>query len=451
MKKILWFRRDFRIEDNLILSYGGEVLPIFIFDTQILQDLSKEDKRLSLIFTYVLELKERLKAKDLDLKIFYADPLDLFSKLVEEGYSEVLASGDYDSYAKERDRAVSHKLRFRYLHDTYIFRPDEVLKEDKTPYLVFTPFYKKARQLLENKDLSASVFSPSKLQKSSFETITALAKDGTSKELPIALESIGFKAQDLKVKPAHKLLENFLPKLQEYTQKRDYLNEEATSALSVALRFGTISVREILRQVLPLRESESFVRQLIFRDFYASMLFHFPSMQTHNYKYTFNGIQDLDRFERFCEAKTGVPIVDAGVKELLCSGNMHNRVRMIVASFFTKDLLLPWQWGESFFAMHLLDYDAASNILSWQWSAGTGVDPQPYFRVFNPYLQSKKFDKDALYIKKHLPQLAHIEAKQLHNEEYLLHTDIANYVKPIVVHKEAAKQAIESFKQEMRE
>lgn len=449
MKRVLWFRRDLRVSDNMILSYGGEVLPIFIFDTQILKELPKEDKRVSLIFSYVLKLKEALKNKGLDLKIFYGDPQDIFLQLVEEGYSEVLASGDYDSYAKERDRAVSHKLRFRYLHDTYIFRPDEVLKEDASPYLVFTPFYKKARKLLESKDLAPSAFAPSKLQKNSFETITALAQNGSKKELPISLESIGFTAQELQIDSAYKLLENFIPKLAAYNEKRDYLNEEATSALSVALRFGTISVREILRRVLPLKESEPFVRQLIFRDFYASMLFHFPLMQTQNYKYTCNGIEDYELYERFCAAKTGVPIVDAGVQELLNTGEMHNRVRMIVASIFTKDLLLPWQWGEAFFAKHLLDYDAASNVLSWQWSAGTGVDPQPYFRVFNPYLQSKKFDKDALYIKKHLPQLEHLEAKNLHNEEYLLHTYIANYPKPIVVHKEAAKKAIEYFKKGM--
>ena len=223
---------------------------------------------------------------------------------------------------------------------------------------------------------------------------------------------------------------------------------DANSNLSVDLRFGTIGVREVLRFATQLKgyDAEPFIRQLIFRDFYAYLLFHMPRIEHENYKYSFNGIEDEEKYKAFCEGKTGVPIVDAGVRELLQTGNMHNRVRMVVASFFTKDLLLPWQWGERFFAQRLLDYDKASNVLSWQWSAGTGVDPQPYFRVFNPYLQSKKFDKDADYIKRHVPELASVESKRLHDENYLLNTDIPNYPKPMVSHKEAAKKAIEIFK-----
>jgi len=171
-----------------------------------------------------------------------------------------------------------------------------------------------------------------------------------------------------------------------------------------------------------------------------------PRIESENYKYTFNGIEDEEKYARFCEAKTGVPIVDAGVRELLQTGNMHNRVRMVVASFFTKDLLLPWQWGEKFFAQHLLDYDKASNVLSWQWSAGTGVDPQPYFRVFNPYLQSKKFDKEGAYIKKYIIELWHVESKYLHDENYLLKSQIQGYPQPMVSHKQAAKEAIELFR-----
>lgn len=215
--------------------------------------------------------------------------------------------------------------------------------------------------------------------------------------------------------------------------------------LSVELRFGTIGVRELLRFVKEKEGSEDFVRQLIFRDFYAYLLFHFPYLHEKNYKMSFNGIADEKKFELFCPAQTGVPIIDASIAELITTGKMHNRARMIVASFFTKDLLLPWQWGERFFAQHLLDFDLASNVLSWQWSAGTGIDPQPYFRVFNPYLQAKKFDQDGSYIKKYLPMLQNLTPKQLHDEEYLLHVNISNYPKPIVVHKEASKKAIESF------
>ena len=246
-------------------------------------------------------------------------------------------------------------------------------------------------------------------------------------------------------------LEAMKDNLSNYVQQRDYLDKDVTSHLSIDLRFGTLSIRSLLRFLVEQKkrdiDTEPFFRQLIFRDFYAYLLFHFPNLAWENHKYRFNGIEDEEKFAAFCEARTGVPIVDAGVKELLNSGNMHNRVRMICASFFTKDLLLPWQWGERFFAKYLLDYDAASNILSWQWSAGTGIDPQPYFRIFNPYLQSKKFDKEGRYIKKWLPELKEIEAKNLYDENFLLQTRIGNYPLPIVVHKEASQQALDYYKQ----
>lgn len=190
-----------------------------------------------------------------------------------------------------------------------------------------------------------------------------------------------------------------------------------------------------------------FLRQLIFRDFYSYLLFHFPTLEDSNYKYNFCAIPSKEKYNLFINGQTGVPIVDAGVRELLNHGTMHNRIRMVVASFFTKDLLLPWQWGEEFFAENLLDFDKASNVLSWQWSAGTGIDPQPYFRVFNPYLQSKKFDSEGIYIKKHIPELKDLPAKYLHDEIYLLSHAIDNYPKPMVNHKEAAKKAISIFKE----
>ena len=450
MKRILWFRRDLRIEDNPLLSYEGEVLPIFIFDTNILDSLDVEDKRVLYIFQAVVELKANLRTLGLDLKLFYGDPLDVIDHLMQEyAFDEVVASGDYDSYAKERDKSISHKLHFRYINDTYIFKPQEVLKEDGSSYLVFTPFYKKALSLLASKDLTPYTLSKQKLLASSYETMSIIQKDGVVSQREITIENLGFRAKDIVLDDPRKRLLDFLKKIENYAQKRDYLQEDAGSGLSVALRFGRIGIREVLRAALLHPKGEPFVRQLLFRDFYALMLFYFPHIQTQNYKYAFNGIEDREKFEQFCRAQTGVPIVDAGVQELLSFGTMHNRVRMVVASFFTKDLLLPWQWGEAFFAKHLLDYDAASNILSWQWSAGTGVDPQPYFRIFNPYLQSKKFDKDALYIKRYLPQLQKIEAKYLHDESFLQATEIPNYPKPIVSHKEAAKWAIELFKQGM--
>lgn len=448
MRRILWLRRDLRLKDNPLFSLGGEVLPIFIFDTHILASLAKDDRRITFIFHHLLSLKSELKELGLDLKVFYGNPTDVFDYLLKESFDEVVATGDYDSYAKQRDLEVSLKLHFRYVQDTYIFKHNEVLKDDGSPYLVFTPFYKKALKHLESKNIEGHLPQEHDLIDTTFDTISSIDENKSLKEYPLELQSMGFEKVAMEIIYPHEKLKHFKNKIAHYKEERDYLNSDVTSQLSVDLRFGTMGVREILRFLFENRDLdiEPFLRQLIFRDFYASLLFHMPHIEFENYKYKFNGIEDKEKFERFCQAKTGVPIVDAGVRELLETGNMHNRVRMVVASFFTKDLLLPWQWGERFFAQHLLDYDKASNVLSWQWSAGTGVDPQPYFRVFNPYLQSKKFDKEAKYIKQHIPEVKAIEAKHLHDEAYLLQAFIKGYPKPMLTHKQAAKKAIELFK-----
>ncbi|WP_304544856.1 cryptochrome/photolyase family protein [Sulfurimonas microaerophilic] len=434
MKRILWFRRDLRVRDNKLLSYTGEVLPIFIFDKHILDKLEKDDKRVTLIYDYVFELKKELQALGLDLKIFYDFPEDVFEKLLKEyDFDEVVASGDYDSYAKQRDLTISHKIHFRYLNETYLFKSKEILKKDGTPYLLFTPFYKVAMERLKSKDLTEVKIGSMQLLSYNYEDTPSLS-------------DMGFVKQNITLPKARQKLEDFKKKLADYKTQRDFPSLNGTSELSVSIRFGVLGIREIVRELFAIQGSYDFIRELIFREFYAYLLFHFPSLETQNFKYTFQGIKDSQKFEKFVNAKTGVPFIDAGVRELLTKGKMHNRVRMVVASFFTKDLLLPWQMGEAFFAKYLLDYDKASNVLSWQWSAGTGVDPQPYFRVFNPYLQSKKFDKDVIYIKKYLPELQEIPSKYLHDEHYLLSNDIPNYPKPMVVHKEAAKRAIELFK-----
>ncbi|QOY52510.1 cryptochrome/photolyase family protein [Candidatus Sulfurimonas baltica] len=450
MKRILWFRRDLRVEDNPLLSLDGDVLPIFIFDTNILESLNKDDKRLSFIFYYVKKLKQELLSYGLNLKIFYGKPEIIFEYLLKENsFYEVVASPDYDSYAKERDLHISHKLPFHYIEDTYIFKTDEISKDDGTPYLVFTPFYKKARALLESKDIQEYEVSTNSLIETDYDVITKINETMNVSKVAIKIQNKGFEEVILNIVEPHLKLKALKNKIDNYKEQRDYFSIDASSNLSVDIRFGTIGIREVLRFVFSLKSSgtEPFIRQLIFRDFYAYLLFHFPNIEYENYKYSFNGIKNNEMYELFCSAKTGVPIIDAGVRELLQTGNIHNRVRMIIASFFTKDLLLPWQWGEKFFAKYLLDYDKASNVLSWQWSAGTGVDPQPYFRVFNPYLQSKKYDKDALYIKKYIPELFDIESKYLHDEEYLFSTNIQDYPKPIVVHKEVAKKAVEIFKE----
>lgn len=453
MRRILWFRRDLRTKDNPLLSLEGDVLPIFIFDTDILASLKADDRRVTLIFNALAHLKSSLQKRGLDLALFYGKPTEVFKWLLSHNtYDEVCASGDYDTYALERDRDVSHLLPFHRLRDTYIFSPDEVLKSDGTPYLVFTPYYNRAKVLFTPEHMVE--YPRAEQQRIEFEYCFLHTIVGTDHSTqPITLESIGFTPQPLTpmqhLSPEAKL-DLFAEKIENYSQNRDYMGLDATSSLSTDLRFGTLSIRSLLRWIVLQKkrgiDTEPFFRQLIFRDFYAMLLVHFPHLSERNFRYPFTGVPDEAAFEAFCAGRTGVPIVDAGIRELLISGEMHNRVRMIVASFFTKNLLLPWQWGESFFARHLNDYDAASNILSWQWSAGTGVDPQPYFRIFNPYTQTSKFDPEGVYIRQWLPQLAAVSTKTLSNEEELFTLRMNDYPIPIVHHKISSQKALEYFK-----
>ena len=453
MRRILWFRRDLRADDHPLLALEGDVLPIFIFDTTILSPLYPNDRRVTFIFNTLIALKKSLREKGLNLALFYGKPVDVFRYLLSiDNFDEVCASGDYDSYAHERDREISHLIEFRYLHDTYIFRPDEVLKHDRTPYLVFTPFYNRVKALFRPEHMGEYKPVPQKLIDVNFDSIHAI--EGTiHNTLPMVLSSIGFEEQNLPsvlgMSPQEKL-SRFADIIADYHHDRDFMALSATSHLSSDLRFGRLSIRALLRWLSEQKkrgiDTEPFFRELIFREFYAMLLEHFPHLTTANFRYSFVGIENEEYFKAFCTAQTGVPIVDAGIRELLSTGEMHNRVRMIVASFFTKNLLLPWQWGEAFFAEHLNDYDASSNILSWQWSAGTGVDPQPYFRIFNPYTQSAKFDPDGSYIRRWLPQLSALPAKTLHNEKILFTLALADYPPPIVEHKTSAQKALHYFK-----
>lgn len=453
MKRILWFRRDLRVEDNPLLSLEGEVLPIFIFDTHILSSLQNDDRRVTIIYNTLLNLKKSLQKHNLDLAVFYGKPTDVFRWLLSrQHYDEVCASGDYDPYALERDREISHLLPFNRIHDTYIFRPDEILKNDGTPYLVFTPFYNRAKTLFHSEHFDD--FLPVKQQLIEFDYAPLHCIHDTIHSIKaITLESIGFIPQLLtrhqRRSPEAKL-DLFAAKIGQYSQNRDFMAFDGTSGISTDLRFGTVSIRAVLRWMFIQKtrgiDTEPFFRQLIFREFYAMLLYHFPHLCKRNFRYPFEGIANETYFKAFCTAQTGVPIVDAGIRELLESGEMHNRVRMICASFFTKNLLLPWQWGEAFFARHLNDYDAASNILSWQWSAGTGVDPQPYFRIFNPYTQTSKFDRDGIYIRRWLPQLASVSPKILSDEAKLKNLNTSDYCSALVDHAKSAKTALEYYK-----
>jgi deoxyribodipyrimidine photo-lyase len=453
MRRILWFRRDLRTDDNPLLSLEGDLLPIFIFDSTILSPLKADDRRVTLIFKAVENLKSSLKDQGLDLALFYGKPTEVFQWLLSQNsYDEVCASGDYDTYALMRDRDVSHLLPFNSLQDTYIFAPDEILKNDGTPYLVFTPFYNRAKSIFSPKHLME--YFPKHHHLIPFDYLPLHCVEQTRhRGKPITLESIGFTPQTLsehQQRSPQAKLDIFAEKIENYHRNRDYIDANGTSMLSSDLRFGTLSIRSVLRWLQIQKErgidTEPFFRQLIFREFYAILLYRFPHLREQNFRYPFQGLPDHGAFKLFCTARTGVPIIDAGIRQLLKTGEMENRVRMIVASFFTKNLRLPWQWGESFFARHLNDYDAASNILSWQWSAGTGVDPQPYFRIFNPYTQTSKFDPKGNYIRRWVPELSTVPIKALSDEESLLNLDLNTYPPPMVHHKTSSQKALEYFR-----
>lgn len=438
MKQILWFRRDLRVQDSAILAHAdGKVLPIFIFDKNILDKLPSDDKRLTFIYDSVLKLKKELQILGLDLAIFYDEPKNVFEKLKDD-FDEVLCSCDFDSYAIQRDKDIEQVIPIRRFYDSFLLHPSNALKTDGTPYRVFTPFYKSLEPL----------HSATHIVEYEYSNKASLIEYDYS--LMPSLESLGFLRVQLPhflQKSASELLDEFKLKVERYEIDRDYFFKDATSNLSVYLRFGLISPKQSFNIVKKLEGGKFFIRELFFREFYNYILFHFPQSEYEN----FNGkniewSQNKEHFKAWCEGQTGVPIIDAAMRHLNETGMMHNRLRMIVASFFTKNLFLPWQWGERYFAEKLLDYEASSNVASWQWSASTGADSVPYFRVFNPYLQSKKFDAEGTFIKSVLKELSDVDAKLLHKENGVQENIFVDYPVSIVNIKLSREQAIKKFK-----
>ena len=442
MKSLLWFRRDLRINDNAILAHAkGEVLPIFIFDTNILNALPKEDKRVGFIYKSVCALQQNLQSIGLDLVVFYGKPEEIFKDLKNEGFDEVWCSVDYDAYAIERDKAVEKILHVRRVCDSFMVEPSTHLKADKNPYKVFTPFYKSLSFLWQSLRLEELCCASS----------LTLAPYPLTK-MP-SLEKMGFCEQDLPSflhQEGKALLEAFKLKLPLYEKQRDYFAREASSQLSVHLRFGLLSPREVFNALREEKGSEFFIRELFWREFYAYILYHFPKSECENYNgYSVEWNESAKDFEKWCEGKTGFPIIDAAMRMLNETGLMHNRLRMVVASFLTKNLLIDWRWGEAYFASKLLDYEASSNIGSWQWAASTGADSVPYFRIFNPCTQSLKFDKEALFIKSKIPELQNIEPKNIHKEGGL--DGVKGYVKPMISLQASRQRALEAFKKAKHE
>lgn len=423
---IFWFRRDLRLTDNAGLYHalrsGRPVLPVFIFDKNILDKLeSKDDRRVAFIHEALEKMHLSFMKMGSTLMVLHSTPQEAFLQLLSEYQVEkVFTNHDYEPYAAERDNSIAKLLNERgvslYTYkDQVIFEKDEVLKDDGKPYTVFTPYSKKWKASLDE-----FYFKSYPTQ----QYFNAFYKQDLT-PLP-GLSSIGFKSSPV-VFPSGDLDEELVKK---YKEQRDFPALRGTSKLSVHLRFGTVSIRQLVQKSMGL--SETFLNELIWRDFYHMILWHFPRVgKGKAFKPEYDTIEwrnDNGEFECWCNGQTGYPIVDAGMRELNETGFMHNRVRMIVASFLTKHLLLDWRLGEAYFAEKLLDFDLAANNGGWQWAAGSGCDAAPYFRIFNPYLQTQKFDPQLEYINKWVPEL---------NE--------FSYPKPIVTHEFARKRCLEVY------
>ncbi len=429
---IFWFRRDLRLEDNVglfhALSTENKVLPLFIFDKDILEKLEdKNDKRVSFIYQTIISLKKQLEEMGSTLLVKYGHPTEVWKEIITSyNINSVYCSHDYEPYAIQRDLAINNllntsKISFLTFKDQCIFEKSEVVKDDGKPYTVFTPYSKKWLALLATKPI-VCVESNSILAKGLIQT----------PPMPIIpLQDMGFNVTHLAIPPLTVEKELLL----KYAQKRDIPSESGTSRLSVHLRFGTISIRKLA--LMGNSYSATWLNELIWRDFYMMILYHFPHVVHGSFKRQYDNIKWLNnkiQFERWCTGQTGYPIVDAGMRELNATGFMHNRVRMIVASFLVKHLLIDWRWGEAYFASKLLDFDLSANNGGWQWAAGSGCDAAPYFRVFNPYLQTEKFDPQLKYVKKWVPEF----------QEF-------TYPQPIVKHELARNRALEVYKQGLQE
>ena len=426
-KVVFWHRRDLRIEDNAglyhALKSGVPVLPIFIFDTEILSNLSdRDDPRVHFIFKEVKRLKKEYEEHNSTLLVLHGSPLEVMNRLIGgHSIAAVYSNRDYEPYARERDNSVNAFLQskgidFHLFKDQVIFECDEVLKDDGTPYTVFTPYSKKWKNRITPYFFESY---PSK------ENLSQLAKE-EPKDL-LSLKALGFEESTVPI--PQRIIDEVI--VRSYKEKRDFPSIRGTSRLSVHLRFGTISIRKLT--AVASRLNESWLNELIWRDFYMMILYHFPHVVKSSFRAKYDRIvwrNNEEEFSAWCQGKTGYPIVDAGMRELNKTGFMHNRVRMIAASFLTKHLLIDWRWGEAYFARKLLDFELASNNGGWQWASGSGCDAAPYFRVFNPYLQTKKFDPELKYIKKWVPEFE----------------DPFEYVQPIVEHKFARQRAIDTYK-----
>lgn len=425
---IFWFRRDLRLQDNhalyQALKHSNAVLPIFIFDKNILDELpDRKDKRVALIHQLLNNLNIELQNQGSSLLILHDEPINAFKTICSlYTVNEVYTNHDYEPYALDRDFKISEWLKSKNIplysfKDQTIFEKREVMKPDGTPYTIFTPYSKIWKQKLDTEKIKP--FPSYKLLNNLFKTQLL--------HFP-TLQELGFEPTDYEI-PSTEIDKKIISN---YHLNRNFPAVNGTSKLSVHLRFGTISIRQLTTVALEI--NDDWLNELIWRDFFMMILFNFPSVVNSCFKAKYKNIawrNDESEFEKWCQGETGYPIVDAGMRELNETGFMHNRVRMIVASFLTKHLLIDWRWGEAYFAQKLLDYELSSNNGNWQWAAGCGCDAAPYFRIFNPTEQTKKFDPNFIYIKKWIKNYT------------------PNYLPTMVEHDFARKRTLEVFKKSL--
>lgn len=464
---ILWFRRDLRLQDNIAVYHAIQtqrpIIPLFIFDPAILKSKRLGIPRLKFMLQALEALNSELQQYERQLLIRHGNPPDVLQALIAESDADKLFFNlDYTPYARQRDQLVEQTLNIQVqtFHDRLLVKPDEIAKKDGKPYIVYTPFMKQWRNRFKPEQVDTNNLTHNQLH-----SLDGLQNDGIPK-----LNDLNFSC-DIDVPEAsethtNSILETFLNNsIYAYADERNILGNPSkspkthTSFLSPYIRFGLLSLRQIYwsaRETYDKTENENqqesvktFINEIIWHEFYTHILYHFPKVKTQNFyaKYDkISWVNNCDDFEAWKQGRTGYPIVDAAMRQLLHTGWMHNRARMIVASFLTKDLLVDWRWGELHFMHYLLDGDLAANNGGWQWAAGTGTDAQPYFRVFNPVSQSKKFDPSGAFIRHWIPELRDVPDKYIH-EPWKMDTPPADYPSPIVDHAEARKRAIDIYKQ----
>jgi len=433
INNLFWFRRDLRLNDNAGLYHALKsdfpVIPIFIFDTQILDNLPCNDARVEFIHNVLTDLDNQLQTLGASLQVYYGNPLEVWSDIIKEyKISEVYTNHDFEPYAISRDGAVkdmlvTNDIGFRTYKDHVIFEKDEITKADGLPYSVFTPYKNKwLAKVEESRNNNGFSYYFKSYPTGKYNDNFAKGKTRRS----VSLEKMGFVKTSIKI-PSTDVAQGIIKK---YEAQRNFPAIDGTSRLGIHFRFGTVSIREKARKAQDL--SSVYLSELIWRDFYATILYHNPKVVTESYRTKYDRIEWLNNekdFEAWKNGMTGYPLVDAGIRELNATGYMHNRVRMLVASFLTKHLLIDWRWGEAYFAEKLLDFDLASNNGGWQWASGSGTDAAPYFRIFSPMAQLEKFDKQRKYVRTYIPELG---------------TD--KYPKPIVDHKMARERCLATYK-----